>query len=97
MVNLPLGISDIVGMRLRGTDPVAVVLPAIIARAAGTPVDIKVLEAHLMAGGRVQRVVDALIEAKKAHVEVGVEELAKADLDGRDPVALVRGRAIGRI
>jgi uncharacterized protein YqfA (UPF0365 family) len=81
-------------MRLRRADPASVVvLPAVFAKFAGTPLDLSVLEAHYMAGGHVHQLVSGLIEAKKIGVDVTVHELARIDLDGRDPLDWVRSRA----
>lgn len=91
-VGLPVGFREIIGMRLRRTDPASIVLPAVVAKVAGITVDLSVLEAHYMAGGRVQDVVNGLIEAKKSGENMTVQELAKVDLDGRDPVDWVRNR-----
>lgn len=46
-VNLPLSLLDVVGMRIRGTDPASVVRPAVIAKAAGHPVDVRFLESQV--------------------------------------------------
>ncbi|MEX2467848.1 MAG: flotillin-like FloA family protein, partial [Gemmatimonadota bacterium] len=64
-----VGIGSLVGMRLRKVSPPAVVRPLITATKAGLDLDINMLEAHYLAGGRVDRVVGALISADKANIE----------------------------
>ena len=50
-----VGIGMLVGMRLRKVSPPAVVRPLINATKAGLDLDIDALEAHYLAGGRVDR------------------------------------------
>jgi uncharacterized protein YqfA (UPF0365 family) len=71
-------------MRLRKVSPPAVVRPLITATKAGLDLDIDALEAHYMAGGRVDRVVGALISADKASIELAFNQAAAIDLAGRD-------------
>ncbi len=52
-----VGIGSLVGMRLRKVSPAAIVRPLITATKAGLDLDINMLEAHYLAGGRVDRVV----------------------------------------
>jgi uncharacterized protein YqfA (UPF0365 family) len=61
-----------------------VVRPLITATKAGLDLDIDALEAHYMAGGRVDRVVGALISADKASIELAFNQAAAIDLAGRD-------------
>ena len=42
------------------------------------------LEAHYLAGGRVDRVIKALISADKANIELSFNQAAAIDLAGRD-------------
>ncbi|HET6567672.1 MAG TPA: flotillin-like protein FloA [Rhodothermales bacterium] len=76
--------SDLVGMRFRRVPPEAIVKPLITAHKAGIPVDTSKLEAHYMAGGNVQKVVNALISADKANIELGFNQATAIDLAGRD-------------
>ncbi len=76
--------SDLVGMRLRNVPPINIVKPLITAHKAGIGVSATQLEAHYLAGGNVQKVVNALISADKANIELGFERATAIDLAGRD-------------
>ena len=65
-----VSIGTLIGMRLRKVSPAAIVRPLINATKAGLDLDINALEAHYLAGGRVDRVVGALISADKARIEL---------------------------
>jgi uncharacterized protein YqfA (UPF0365 family) len=75
---------DLVGMRLRKVPPLSIVKPQITAYKAGIYVDTPQLEAHYLAGGNVQRVVNALISADKANIDLTFERATAIDLAGRD-------------
>ena len=75
---------DLVGMRLRNVPPAAIVRPLITAYKAGIPVEPPLLEAHYLAGGHVQQVVNALISADKANIDLSFERATAIDLAGRD-------------
>jgi len=55
-----VGLLTLVGMRLRRVPPARIVLPMIKAAKGGIPVTVDKLEAHYLAGGNVDRVVDAV-------------------------------------
>ena len=61
-----ISLGALVGMRLRKVPPRIVVEPQINATKAGLHLNIGELEAHYLAGGQVNRVVQALISADKA-------------------------------
>ncbi len=75
---------DLVGMRLRKVPPAAIVKPLITAHKAGIYLDPPQLEAHYLAGGHVQKVVNALISADKASIDLTFERATAIDLAGRD-------------
>ncbi len=77
-------IRDLMGMRLRKVPPTHIVRPLITAHKAGIFVDPPQLEAHYLAGGHVQRVVNALISADKANIDLTFERATAIDLAGRD-------------
>ncbi len=85
-----VGLINLVGMRLRGVNPSAVVLPLISARKAGLDLSTDPLEAHFLAGGNVDRVVRALISADKAGIELPFNRAAAIDLAGRDVLEAVQ-------
>lgn len=76
--------SDLVGMRLRRVPPADIVRPLITAHKAGIFVDTSHLEAHYLAGGHVQQVINALISADKAHIDLTFERATAIDLAGRN-------------
>ncbi len=75
---------DLVGMRLRNVPPARIVHPLITAHKAGIAVTAPELEAHYLAGGHVQQVVNALISADKANIPLGFARATAIDLAGRD-------------
>ena len=52
-------IVNLIGMRLRRVIPSKIILPLVKANKAGLDVNVNQLEAHYLAGGDVDRVVDA--------------------------------------
>lgn len=58
-----VGLGDLIGMRLRRVSPREIVIPMIKATKAGVDIDITELEAHYLAGGNVNTLVNALIAA----------------------------------
>lgn len=77
-------IKDLLGMRLRSVPPSKIVKPLITAHKAGIHVESQDLEAHYLAGGRVQQVVNALISADKANIDLNFLRATAIDLAGRD-------------
>lgn len=80
----------LVGMRLRRVSPTLIVLPLVKATKAGLAVSVNQLEAHYLAGGDVDRVVDALIAAERASIPLSFERSAAIDLAGRDVLEAVQ-------
>ena len=81
---------DLVGMRLRKVPPAAIIRPMIGATKAGITIDINKLEAHYLAGGHVDRVVNALISADKANININFERATAIDLAGRNVLEAVQ-------
>lgn len=77
-------VRDLVGMRLRKVPPALVVRTMITGHKAGLMLQTPQLEAHYLAGGEVQKVVNALISADKANIDLSFEQAAAIDLAGRD-------------
>lgn len=77
-------IGNLIGMRLRRVVPARIVNPLIKATKAGLKLDTNQLEAHYLAGGNVNAVIDALIAAQRANIELEFEQAAAIDLAGRD-------------
>ncbi|MEP7236064.1 MAG: flotillin-like protein FloA [Ignavibacteriota bacterium] len=82
--------GDLVGMRFRKVPPDVIVRSKITATKAGINVDIPSLEAHYMAGGNVPRVINALISAHKANIDLDFNRAAAIDLAGRDVLEAVK-------
>jgi uncharacterized protein YqfA (UPF0365 family) len=59
-------------------------MPLIKAIKAGLDMDTSKLEAHYLAGGNVDKVIDALIAAERAGIELNFSRAAAIDLAGRD-------------
>ena len=85
-----VGIFTLVGMRLRRVNPSQIVMPLIKDNKAGLDVNVNQLEAHYLAGGDVDRVVDALIAAERASIPLTFERSAAIDLAGRDVLEAVQ-------
>ncbi len=77
-------VRDLVGMRLRKVPPTKIVRPLITAHKAGIYLDTPQVEAHFLAGGQIQNVVNALISADKANIDLSFERATAIDLAGRD-------------
>jgi uncharacterized protein YqfA (UPF0365 family) len=76
-----VGLLTLVGMRLRRVPPSTIVTARISAVKAGLQgVSVNDLEAHYLAGGSVVRVVNALISADKANIEMPFKRAAAIDL-----------------
>lgn len=86
----PVGMGQLVAMRLRRVSPALIVDPLIAAVKAGLNVPVEELEAHFLAGGKVEHVVRALISAEKAGIHLPFARAAAIDLAGRDVLDAVR-------
>ena len=85
-----VSIITLVGMRMRRVPPAQIILPLIKANKAGLDVQVNQLEAHYLAGGNVDKVVDALIAAHRAQIPLPFERSAAIDLAGRDVLEAVQ-------
>lgn len=88
--NVRVSIFSMVGMRLRRVAPAAIMLPLVKATKAGLNLSVNQLEAHYLAGGHVNNVVDALIASERAGIELPFEKAAAIDLAGRDVLEAVK-------
>ena len=79
-----VSISSLVGMRIRHIAPARLVDPLIKANKAGLNLNIAQLETHFLAGGNVDRVINALIAAQRANIPLAFEKVCAIDLAGRD-------------
>ncbi len=83
-------IISLIGMRLRKIPPASIVNPLIKAIKAGLGMTTDMLEQHYLAGGNVDRVVDALIAAQKADIPLDFKRGTAIDLAGRDVLTAVK-------
>ncbi|MFQ6724351.1 MAG: flotillin-like protein FloA [Clostridia bacterium] len=80
----------LVGMKLRKVDYKKIVNQYILARKAGIKIYDSEIETHMMAGGNVEKVIDALIAAHSAKLNLTIEQAMAIDLAGRDVVLAVQ-------
>lgn len=85
-----VSLLSLVGMRLRKVHPPSIVYPLISSEKAGLPLETNELESHYLAGGDVERVVNALISADKANIALPFRQAAAIDLAGRDVLDAVQ-------
>jgi uncharacterized protein YqfA (UPF0365 family) len=85
-----INIFTLVGMRLRRVPPARIIGPMIKATKAGLATSTNSLEAHYLAGGNVDRVIDALVAAHRADIPLSFERAAAIDLAGRDVLEAVQ-------
>ena len=85
-----VSLFNLVGMKLRRIPPTLIVDARIRMVKAGLELDTDSLEAHYLAGGNVINVVQALIAADKANIDLSFQRAAAIDLAGRDVYDAVR-------
>ena len=85
-----VSIFNLVGMRLRRVPASKIVLPLVKANKAGLVVNANQLEAHYLAGGDVDKVIDALIAAHRAEIPLIFERACAIDLAGRNVLEAVQ-------
>ncbi|WP_376778061.1 flotillin-like protein FloA [Inconstantimicrobium mannanitabidum] len=88
--NVKVSIFNLIGMRLRRVVPAKIVIPLIKSTKAGMGLTVNQLEAHYLAGGNVDNVVNALIAAHRADIDLQFEKAAAIDLAGRDVLEAVK-------
>ena len=79
-----VSLFDLIGMKLRKVPAVVVVNSRIQAYRAGLAVTTPEMESHVLAGGDVQRVINAMIAANKANIDLPWKTATAIDLAGRD-------------
>jgi uncharacterized protein YqfA (UPF0365 family) len=85
-----VGLLNIVFMRFRKVPPKLVVESKIMAVKAGIEIGTDDLESHYLAGGDVMRLVQALIAADKANIDLKFNRAAAIDLAGRNVLEAVQ-------
>jgi uncharacterized protein YqfA (UPF0365 family) len=96
MSNAQVSMLSLIGMSLRQVDARTIVNTKIQAMQAGigtdprTGITTKRLEAHYLAGGNVPGVINAIIAAHRADIDLDFDRAAAIDLAGRDVLDAVR-------
>ncbi len=96
MSNARIRMHQIIGMSLRQVVPRVIVQAKIMAMQAGvggdehTGITTRRLEAHYLAGGNVPNVINAIIAAHRADIDLDFDRAAAIDLAGRDVLEAVR-------
>ena len=88
--NAHVSMGRLVGMKMRRLRYRMLVDVYIRARKAGLTIDIAELESHVMAGGNISNVVNALISAHSANIELSLQSAKAIDLAGRDVLNAVK-------
>ena len=88
--NVHVNLFTLIGMRLRRVVPSRIILPLIKSSKANLNLSVNQLEAHYLAGGHVDNVVNALIAAHRADINLPFERAAAIDLAGRDVLEAVK-------
>ena len=94
--NAHVSFLSLIGMSLRQVHARTIVEAKIMAMQAGvgtdpqTGITTRRLEAHYLAGGNVPRVINALIAAHRADIDLDFDRAAAIDLAGRDVLDAVR-------
>lgn len=85
-----ISLLQLILMRWRKVPPGVIVTSMIAATKAGLHVNRDDLEAHFLAGGHVQSVINALISADKANMDLNFKTATAIDLAGRDVLEAVQ-------
>jgi uncharacterized protein YqfA (UPF0365 family) len=85
-----ISLIQLILMRWRKVPPAVIVNALIASSKAGLKLNRDELEAHFLAGGRVQQVVNALISADKANIPLDFRSATAIDLAGRDVLEAVQ-------
>lgn len=88
---------SLIGMRLRRVPPKIILLAMIQSKKAGLDIQSDALEAHFLAGGNVTRVVNSLIAADKANIDLSLQRATAIDLAGRDVLEAVKMSVIPKV
>ncbi len=88
--NVRISLLQLVLMRWRKVPPRVIVNSLIASTKAGLNLQRDDLEAHFLAGGHVQSVVNALISAEKANIALTFKTATAIDLAGRDVLEAVQ-------
>ena len=87
----------LIGMKMRKVDYKNLINIYIVSQKAGLNIPIVELETHLMAGGNIEKVVDALIAAHSAKLDLPLDMAKAIDLAGRDVVEAVKASVTPKV
>ena len=95
MSSARVSMMELIGMGFRKVRPQVIVTAKVMAKQAGLGVGkggitTALLEAHYLAGGDVMRVINAIIAAQRASIDLDFDRAAAIDLAGRDVMDAVR-------
>jgi uncharacterized protein YqfA (UPF0365 family) len=96
MSQADVSFRSLVGMGFRKVRPDVIVRSKVMARQAGLDISrrggitTELLEAHYLAGGDVSRVINSIIAAQRANIDLDFDRAAAIDLAGRDVMDAVR-------
>lgn len=96
MSGADVSLASLVGMTFRQVNPRVIVTAKVMAAQAGLSIDrrdgisTRRLEAHYLAGGNVMGVLQAIIAAHRANIDLDFDRAAAIDLAGRDVLDAVR-------
>lgn len=84
-----VSIFSLIGMRFRRVSPYVIVPQLIRANKAGLSITGSQLESHYLSGGRIKNVIDAIIAAERANIELNWDLACAIDLAGRNVLEAV--------
>jgi len=90
LTQVRISLLQLILMRWRKVPPSTIVYAMINSKKAGLNLSPDQLEAHYLAGGRVSKVVNALISADKANIPLDFKAATAIDLAGRDVLEAVQ-------
>lgn len=93
-----IGLFDMVAMSLRKVPPAQIVdARVMLVQARLDDIDRRDLEAHVLAGGNIARVVRSLIAANRAGIDLDFRTASSIDLAGRDVLEAVRASVTPKV
>ncbi|MGE0760188.1 MAG: flotillin-like FloA family protein [Pirellulaceae bacterium] len=103
MSHADVSLISLIGMSFRQVNPSAIVAAKIMGAQAGLDIDRQLgmstaqLEAHVLAGGDVRLVLQAIIAARSAGINLDFHRAAGMDLAGRDVLDAVRTSVVPKV
>lgn len=92
-----ISLIQLIVMRWRKVPPKVIVNAMIIGTKAGVPLNRNDLEAHFLAGGHVPKVINALVSANKANIDLPFNMATAIDLAGRDVFEAVQMSVLPKV